>query len=194
MPNIAAKVPDGTKTESRVKRLTRWLENARITEEIYFYPYAEILLTHLSLETLVLVMDGASSGRGCLALMLHVVYKGRALPLAWRVRQSPKGHFPEDLHIALVEPGEHVDPTGGHGGLTGGRRVRWDGACKPRERGRLVLRRPHRAMSTTAWEGTTFRLIPWGRVSSQGPRRAYERASVTRNAYGPTFLMLLKKG
>jgi len=23
--------------------------------------------------------------------MLHVVYKGRALPLAWRVRQSPKG-------------------------------------------------------------------------------------------------------
>ena len=47
-------------------------------------------------------MDGSVVGRGCMALMLHVVYKGRALPLAWRVRQSPKGHCPEDLHIAMV--------------------------------------------------------------------------------------------
>ena len=48
-------------------------------------------------------MDGSSVGRGCCALMLHVIDKGRALPLAWRVRQCPKGHFPEDLHIAVVE-------------------------------------------------------------------------------------------
>jgi len=50
-------------------------------------------------------MDGSVVGRGCLALMLHVVYKGRALPLAWRVRHSPKGHCPEDLHIAMVALG-----------------------------------------------------------------------------------------
>ena len=47
-------------------------------------------------------MDGSVVGRGCVALMIHVLYKGRALPLAWRVRQGPKGHFPEELHIALV--------------------------------------------------------------------------------------------
>jgi len=34
--------------------------------------------------------------------MIHVIYKGRALPLAWRVRQGPKGHFPGERHIALV--------------------------------------------------------------------------------------------
>src|SRR5262244_1222041 len=102
LPHIAAKVPDGTKPESRVKRFTRWLDNERILEEIYFLPYAERLLTHLALETLVLVMDGSVVGRGCMALMLHVVYKGRALPLVWRVRQSPKGHCPEELHIAMV--------------------------------------------------------------------------------------------
>jgi hypothetical protein len=45
-------------------------------------------------------MDGSVVGGGCNALMIHVVYKGLALPLAWRVRQGPKGHFPEDLHIA----------------------------------------------------------------------------------------------
>src|SRR4030088_2485736 len=103
LPHIATKVPDGTKPESRVKRFTRWLDNDHILEEVYFLPYADILLRHFALQTLVLVMDGSVAGRGGMALMIHVVYKGRALPLAWRVRQGPKGHFPEDLHIALVE-------------------------------------------------------------------------------------------
>ena len=61
---------------------------------------------------LVLVMDGSGVGRGCCALMMHVIYKGRALPLAWRVRQCPKGHFPEDLHIALVELVLELIPAG----------------------------------------------------------------------------------
>ncbi len=39
---------------------------------------------------------------GCSALMIHVISKGRALPLAWRVRQCHIGHFPQALHIELV--------------------------------------------------------------------------------------------
>ena len=46
LPHIATKVPDGSKPESRVKRFARWLDNDRILEEMYFVPYAEILLTH----------------------------------------------------------------------------------------------------------------------------------------------------
>src|SRR3989442_5100087 len=112
LPHIATQVPDGTKPESRVKRFTRWLDNERILEEVYFLPYAALLLTHLALETLVVVMDGSVVGRGCLALMIHVVYKGRALPLAWRVRHSPKGHCPEALHIAVVELLSQLIPEG----------------------------------------------------------------------------------
>jgi hypothetical protein len=44
LPHIATQVPDGTKPESRVKRLSRWLDNERILEELYFLPYAEIVL------------------------------------------------------------------------------------------------------------------------------------------------------
>ena len=51
----------------------------------------------------MLVRDGRVVGRGCVALMIHVISQGGALPLAWRVRQGPKGHFPEALHIAIVE-------------------------------------------------------------------------------------------
>src|SRR6266542_7051586 len=74
LPHIAAKVPNGTKPESRVKRFARWFDNARILEEVYFLPYADVLLRHLALQTVVLVMDGSSVGRGCTALMIHVVY------------------------------------------------------------------------------------------------------------------------
>jgi hypothetical protein len=73
LPSVATKIPDGTKPESRVKRLSRGLDNARLLEAGYFVPYVDILLTQWALETLVVVMDGRVVGRGCLALMLHVV-------------------------------------------------------------------------------------------------------------------------
>src|SRR6266404_6185716 len=49
LPHIAAKVPNGTKPESRVKRFARWCDNPHILEEVYFLPYAEVLLRHGSL-------------------------------------------------------------------------------------------------------------------------------------------------
>jgi hypothetical protein len=100
LPQIATKVPDGAQPESRVKRYERWVRNDAISTERYFLPHAELLLACLALETLVLVIDGSVVGRGCVALMVHVVYHGRALPIAWLVREGPKGHFPEDMHIA----------------------------------------------------------------------------------------------
>src|SRR5499433_4462632 len=123
LPHIATKVPDGTKPESRVKRFARWVDNDHILEEMSFVPYADLLLRHFALQTVVLVMDGSVVGHGCNALMLHVVYKGRALPLAWRVRQGPQGHFPADLPIALVARVSALMPAGAQ--------VVWlgDGAC-----------------------------------------------------------------
>ena len=168
LPHIATKVPDGSQPESRVKRFARWLDNARILEERYFLPYAEIFLAQLALETLVLVMDGSVVGRGCVALMIHVLSKGRALPLAWRVRQGSKGHFPEDLHIAVVELIREVIPEGakvvflGDGEFDGTtlqatlNKAGWSSVCRT-------------AMSTVAtWEGATFRLDTLGACSKPG--------------------------
>ena len=73
LPHIAAKVPNGTQPESRVKRFARCFDNAHVLEEVYFLPYADVLLRHLALQTLGLVMDGRGVGRGCPALMMPVV-------------------------------------------------------------------------------------------------------------------------
>lgn len=102
LPHIATKVPGSTQAESRVKRFARWVRNDRITADVYVVPYAQVLLAQLALQTLVLIIDGSGVGRGCVALMVHVVYTGRALPVAWLVRQGKKGHFPE---ASVVENG-----------------------------------------------------------------------------------------
>ena len=74
LPHIAAKVPNGTEPESRAKRFARWCDNAHILEEVYFLPgTVDVLLRPLALQTVVLVMDGRGVGRGCTALMIHVV-------------------------------------------------------------------------------------------------------------------------
>jgi hypothetical protein len=189
LPSVATKIPDDAKPESRVKRLTRWLDNARILEEMYFLPYADVLLRHLALQTVVLVMDGSSVGRGCTALMLHVIYKGRALPLAWRVRQAPKGHFPEDLHIALVELIREVIPEEAHvvflgdGEFDGTKlqdtlnKAGWSYGCRT-------------AMSTVAtWEGETFRLDTLGACLKPGRLIELKEVQVTREAYGPVMVL-----
>jgi hypothetical protein len=113
-------------------------------------------------------MDGSVVGRGCVALMLPVIYKGRALPLAWRVRQGSKGHFPEELHIALVHLIRACLSEGAQVVLLG------DGECDGttlqatlNEAGWGYVCRT--AQSTVAtWEGETFRLDTLGACSKPG--------------------------
>lgn len=111
LPAIAGQVPDGNKPESRVKRFYRWLTNERIGSDMYLLPYAVALLHSLAHRPLVLVMDGSEVGRGCMTLMLSVVYRRRALPLAWLVVKGSSGHFPETAHIELLQQLQpHIPP------------------------------------------------------------------------------------
>jgi hypothetical protein len=148
-------------------------------------PYADLWLRPVALQTLVLVMDGSVVGRGGMALMIHVVYTGRALPLAWRVRPGPKGHFPEDLPIALVELGSGLIPEGapvvllGDGALDGTRLPHtvqgkgWSYGCRTG---------CHR---TAWWDGETCRLDTVGAGSKPGTLVALSQVWLTRAEYGP---------
>jgi len=104
LPAIAGKAPDGTKRESRVKRFYRWMKNERIDAQVYFLPYADALLESLAADRpLLLAIDGSEAGRKCLVLMVSVIYKKRALPIAWIVVTGNKGHFPEETHVRLLK-------------------------------------------------------------------------------------------
>lgn len=103
LPSIADHAPsNGATQQSLIKRFSRFLKNDRHTVDGWFLPVAEELLKTLATQPIQLVMDGSVVGHGCLALMLSVVYHGRALPLCWLVVSAPKGHFPEETHRALL--------------------------------------------------------------------------------------------
>ena len=188
LPKMAARLPDGTHPESRVKRFARWLKNDQITTEVYFVPYAQIMLAQLALQTLVLVVDGSVVGRGGVALMLHVVSKGRALLVSWLVRSGKKGHFPEDLHLALVEQVHDLLPAGaqvvllGDGAFDGTRLqaaiqgYHWSSVVRT---GRYV---------TVTWDGEHFRCETIGACIKPGTLVALREAHVTRDVYGPVLL------
>ena len=111
-PKIASKVPDRAKAESRVKRYSRYINEADPKQEIYWMPFAAQLLANLSDLTLVLIMDGSDVGRNCVTLMLSVQYRGRALPLGWLIISGKKGHFSQARHVQLISAVKEFIPVG----------------------------------------------------------------------------------
>jgi hypothetical protein len=195
LPKVAAHVPTGTQPESRVKRFARWLRNDQVTAEVYFTPYAEVLLAHLALQTLVLVIDGSVVGQGCIALMIHVVYKGRALPLAWLVRRGKKGHFPEDLHLAVVQQVHDLLPPGAQVVVLGD--GEFDGTTLQhtvQDYGWDYVVRTGSHI-TVLWDGEHFRCETVGACSKPGTLVALHDVHMTEAAYGPVmFLCCWAKG
>jgi len=72
LPQIATNVPELIKLTSTEKRFKRLIINKNLV------------------------------GRGCICLMISLIYKSRALPLAFTVVKGKKGHLPEDTHVELV--------------------------------------------------------------------------------------------
>lgn len=106
LPKLAAKAPKKAKIESRIKQLTRFLSNEKVTQQTFWLPYAQPLLAALShneQRELIICLDGSAMGQECVALVASVVYAGRALPIAWLVVKGKKGHLPQQRHLELVE-------------------------------------------------------------------------------------------
>ena len=105
------------------------------------------------------------------------------------MRQAPKGHFPEDLHIALVTLIRELIPAGAQVVLLGdgefdGKRLQhtlqqagWSYACRT-------------ATSTVAtWAGETFRLDALGACLKPGRLIELKEVHYTREAYGPIMVL-----
>jgi hypothetical protein len=189
LPQGASNVPAGTRLESRVKRVARGGRNETITEQRYFVPYAPVFLTHLAWQTRGLVMDGSVVGRGGVALMMHGVSKGRALPLAWQGRQGKKGHFPEALHRAVVEQVPTLIPAGASVVLLG------DGECDGTDLQHRLATVGWSSVCrtgcplTASWPGETVRLDTVGACIQPGTLVDFPETCVTSEAYGPLRLI-----
>ncbi|NLI08056.1 MAG: transposase [Thermotogaceae bacterium] len=109
---ISAETPVEAKEKSIEMRLRRWVKHEKINADTVYLPFARQILEALSGLPLVLVMDGSQIGRGCMVLMVGVLYKKRALPLAWVVYEGKKGHTTGERHIEALEKVLPLVPAG----------------------------------------------------------------------------------
>lgn len=103
MRQVAKKAPTRAKVESRSKQLSRWYQNEQNSYALHYLPFIKQLLAHLAGLPLVLSIDGSEVGRGCMTLMVSLIYQKRAIPLVWTVVDRPKGHLAAQEHIALLD-------------------------------------------------------------------------------------------
>ena len=119
LSEMSSEIPTAAKDKSIEMRLRRWVKHDRIDGEMIYLPFARQLLSVLSEQELVLVMDGSQAGRGCMVLMVGVVYKKRALPIAWLVYKGKKGHTTAERHIQALEKVQALIPEGKEAVLLG---------------------------------------------------------------------------
>lgn len=102
LSTMSSEIPSKTKDQSIEMRMRRWVKEDLDVEAIYM-PFARQILEDLSHLPLVLVMDGSQVGRGCMVIMVGVLYQKRALPIAWLVYKGKKGHASAERHIQALE-------------------------------------------------------------------------------------------
>lgn len=110
LSQVASKVVYAGKETSLVERFRRFLQNENIVVRTEFMPFLGLILAGLSQERLVLLIDSTKVGGGCICLMVSVVYKSRALPLAWVVFKGKKGHSAEVIQLALLQTVQSLLP------------------------------------------------------------------------------------
>lgn len=84
-------------------RMRRFVKNQGISDAIYFLTFATELLAGLSGKSLVFAISVRAVGRGCMVLMIGVLYKNRMIPIAWVVYKGKKGHASAETHQEVLE-------------------------------------------------------------------------------------------
>ena len=100
---MSGEIPSQAKPKSIEKRMRRFVKNENVDEKVMYMPFAEMILQQLAQQTLYIAIDGSTVGRGCMSIMVGVVYRQRLLPLAWITYRGKKGHTTVARHIELLE-------------------------------------------------------------------------------------------
>lgn len=89
LPRIAAKLPLLVGAASLTQRLRRLLMNRAIEPATLYPPVARFLLATFAGGSVRLILDATDLGGRLPVLFVAVAYRGRALPLLWRMLPAP---------------------------------------------------------------------------------------------------------
>ncbi len=109
---IARKIPGTVQQASKIKMLSRLLNNPHIRVRDWYDPIArELLATANQYGPLYLMVDGTKVGNGHQLLMVALVYHKRTLPIAWTWVKGTRGHSSASRQCALLSYVRRLTPA-----------------------------------------------------------------------------------
>lgn len=190
LPLIVRKWPVDGKLPSLVNRLSRFLNNERLSVQHCYQPIARRLLLLFAGRTIHLLIDCTKVGFNHQLMVVAIAYRKRSLPLAWSVHPGAKGTVAVTEQIALLGQVESLLPAEGDIWLMGDSGfqfvplLRW-----LQHRGwHYVIRQSGNNM--VSWPGQQWtRLTDLGLI--EGESRIVGWAKLTgKNKYGWVWLIL----
>ena len=98
--------------QSTQRRFQRWLYNSRINVNILYGPLIQKALSEWGNHTLYLVLDTSRLfGEYCL-IRISVVFRGRAVPVVWRVLEHKSSTVAYDVYKELLDAADKLLPVG----------------------------------------------------------------------------------
>lgn len=102
----------GEQAQSKQRRVSRWLHNSRINVHRLYKPLILAALANWEEECLYLSLDTSTYWEEYCLVRLAVVYRGRALPLVWRVLKHKSASVAFSEYREMLYQAAHLLPKG----------------------------------------------------------------------------------
>jgi hypothetical protein len=101
-------------TNSKIRRLSRFLDNGAVRVREWYKPVARSLLEAAANQGIEirLLVDGSKIGFGHQLLIVALAYRKRAIPLAWTWVKGKRGHSSAYKQLALLKYVHQLIPDG----------------------------------------------------------------------------------
>ena len=113
LPRWLAYLPSrGRYAQSKQRRVRRWLSNPRINVHRLYTPLIRAALANWQDQQLYLSLDTSLFWEEYCLIRVAVVYRGRALPVAWRVLRHRSASVTFSAYEAMLQRASHCLPGG----------------------------------------------------------------------------------
>ena len=193
LPAWATVLPDVSHAKARELKFRRWLQNAKLDARSLYAPFITGALSHWKRPTIHVALDATSVNDRLVVVRTALIYRQRALPLAWRVFQRKSVMLAFEQYADVIRYTATLLPTDATVTLLGDRGFR-----------------DIRLMQLARDLGWHFRLrlaeneyfstgkhdpVPLSSVALIATQpRFLQNARLTQQAYGPVHLALIWDG
>ncbi len=189
LPQWASQIVSNARQQaSRERRLYRWLSNPKVVPVRLYGPLIREALRRWGSQRLYLALDTTTLWNRFTVIYLSVIYRGRAIPLAWRVIRSQSTSVSFQVYQPVLLRAAKLLPVGAKIVLLGDRGF---ADIELMQQARNLGWSFRLRLKSNFWVYRGSRANKIGRLCPQrGEARFYHNVFITKRWFGPVHLAL----